>query len=126
MLTTTGGYGGFSVDDLDAAEAFYRDALGLQVTRIPQGLDLHLASGATVFVYPKPDHRPATYTTLYLEVADIDAAADELATAGVEFERYDDGFQDEKGIARGRSAGQGPDIAWFLDPAKNIIAIARG
>lgn len=122
MLTTTGAYSGMTVDDIPAALAFYRDTLGLKVDEGPNGLGVH-ANGHTVFVYPKPNHEPATYTALYLQVADIDAAVDQLVAAGIALERYEGAHQDEKGIARGTSAGMGPDIAWFTDPAGNIIAV---
>jgi catechol 2,3-dioxygenase-like lactoylglutathione lyase family enzyme len=122
MVSTTGAYSGMTVDDLGAAAAFYRDTLGLTVEENPNGLGLK-AHGHTVFIYPKADHTPATYTALYLDVADIDAAVDELTAAGVSFERYDGMHQDDKGIARGKAAGMGPDIAWFTDPAGNIIAV---
>lgn len=124
MLTTTGAFAGLSVDDLDAAFAFYRDTLGLPVERGPNGLHLKL-DGATVFLYPKDDHEPATYTALYLEVPDIDAAVRDLAEAGVPLERYEGMPQDESGVMRGREAGMGPDIAWFRDPARNIVGIVQ-
>jgi predicted enzyme related to lactoylglutathione lyase len=122
MVTTTDVFSGLSTDDLGAAEAFYRDVLGFQVEQTQNGLSVHGGDHA-VFIYPKPDHRPATYTALYLAVRDVDAAVDELAAAGVVFERYEGMGQDEKGISRGRAAGRGPDIAWFTDPAGNILAV---
>jgi len=89
------------------------------------GLELHL--GAThVFIYPKDDHVPATFTVFNFEVADIDAAVDELVAAGVVLERYEGAPQDEKGIARGKAANMGPDIAWFTDPAGNILSVLNG
>ena len=125
MLTTTRGFSGFSVDDQAAALAFYRDTLGLDVTDTGMGLSLKLG-GQSVFIYPKSDHQPATYTVLNFEVADIDKAVDELTAAGVTIERYEGAHQDDKGIARGKAAGFGPDIAWFLDPAKNVLAVLNG
>lgn len=122
MLTTTGGFSGFSVDDLDAALVFYRDTLGLGCTVSPNGLMLTVP-GARVFVYPKATHEPATFTVFNLEVDDIDVAVDELVAAGIEIERYEGAYQDEKGITRGKAADRGPDIAWFLDPARNIVAV---
>jgi len=122
MLTVTGGFSGFSVDDQSAALTFYRDLLGLDCIETPMGLNLKVA-GVNVFIYPKADHKPATFTVLNFEVADIDAAVDELVAAGVELERYEGTHQDDKGIARGKAAGFGPDIAWFTDPAKNILAV---
>jgi catechol 2,3-dioxygenase-like lactoylglutathione lyase family enzyme len=121
MLTTTGSFQGFSVGDLAAAAAFYRDKLGLTVTEVPAGLEVELPVGH-LFIYPKDNHEPATFTVLNFQVADIDAAADELAAAGISLERYDGMPQDEKGIMRA-SAGMGPDIAWFTDPAGNILSI---
>jgi catechol 2,3-dioxygenase-like lactoylglutathione lyase family enzyme len=124
MFGSTPAFSGFAVDDLDVAEKFYRDTLGLEVERLDMGtLRLGLARGVNVFVYPRPDHRPAEYTMLNFEVDDIDAAVDGLVARGVTMDRYDGFEQDERGIARGRAAGQGPDIAWFRDPAGNIIAV---
>ncbi len=124
MLTTTGAFSGFSVTDLAVATAFYRDTLGLTVTDAGgMGVRLDIANGAPVFVYEKADHVPAAFTILNFEVADIDAAVDELVASGIRTERYPGSFQDEKGIARGRSADRGPDIAWFLDPAGNILSV---
>ena len=123
MLTTSGSFSGFSVDDQAAAAAFYRDTLGLDVTDTGMGLELSIPGGQHVFIYPKDDHRPATFTVLNFEVADIDAAVDELATAGVHLERYEGMPQDDKGILRGKAAQRGPDIAWFTDPAGNILSV---
>jgi predicted enzyme related to lactoylglutathione lyase len=85
-----------------------------------------LPGGGTVFVYPKDDHQPATFTILNFEVEDIDEAVDELTNRGVQFERYADLPVDEKGILRGISQNRGPDIAWFKDPAGNILAVLKG
>ncbi|MFC5502031.1 VOC family protein [Lysinimonas soli] len=126
MLTTTGGFSGFSVDDLERATAFYRDTLGLKVMSDSMGLRLNVTGGAPVFVYEKPNHVPATFTVLNLEVPDIDVAVDELSAAGVKLEIYPGTNQDERGIARGRAANRGPDIAWFLDPAGNILSVLQG
>jgi catechol 2,3-dioxygenase-like lactoylglutathione lyase family enzyme len=123
MLTTTGAFSGFSVDDQAAALACYRDTLGVEVVDTGMGLELRLGGTTRVFVYPKDDHVPATYTVLNFEVADIDAAVDELGASGVELLRYEGSHQDDKGIARGRAAGMGPDIAWFADPAGNILSV---
>lgn len=122
MLTTTASFSGYSVDDLAAAAAFYRDVLGLDVDDTGMGLDVHLPDGH-VFLYPKDDHRPATFTVLNFEVPDIDTAVAELTAAGVAMERYAGMPQDDAGIMRGRATGQGPDIAWFLDPAGNILSV---
>jgi catechol 2,3-dioxygenase-like lactoylglutathione lyase family enzyme len=124
MQGLTGVYGGFAVRDIAAAATFYR-ALGVEVVEIAEGLDLQYPGGGHSFVYPKPDHEPAGFTVFYLEVADIDAAMDELATAGIAPERYEGLPHDEKGVLRGRAAGQGPDIAWVLDPSGNVVAIAQ-
>jgi catechol 2,3-dioxygenase-like lactoylglutathione lyase family enzyme len=123
MLTTTGGFSGFSVDDEAEALAFYRDRLGLTVVDTAMGLQLDITGGAPVFVYAKPNHVPATFTVLNFEVADIDVAVDELLASGVTIERYEGTYQDEKGITRGKAANRGPDIAWFLDPAGNILSV---
>jgi catechol 2,3-dioxygenase-like lactoylglutathione lyase family enzyme len=124
MVAITGLFSGIAVKDLDAARAFYRDTLGLSVADNAMGaLDLTLPQGGIIFVYPKPDHEPANYTALNLEVADIDAAVDELRSKGVTFEVYDGAHQDDKAIARGKAAGFGPDIAWFLDPSGNILSV---
>jgi catechol 2,3-dioxygenase-like lactoylglutathione lyase family enzyme len=126
MLTISGSFSGFSVDDQAAALAFYRDTLGLDVDDTGMGLELTIPGGQHVFIYPKDDHKPATFTVLNFEVADIDAAVDELAAVGVELERYEGMPQDEKGVLRGKSADMGPDIAWFTDPAGNILSVLNG
>jgi catechol 2,3-dioxygenase-like lactoylglutathione lyase family enzyme len=123
MLTTSGSFSGFSVGDQAAALTFYRDTLGFDVDDTGMGLELTLPGGQHVFIYPKDDHQPATFTVLNFEVADIDAAVDELTAAGIELERYAGMPQDEKGVMRGKAADQGPDIAWFTDPAGNILSI---
>ena len=121
MFKDTQAFSGFSVDDLDRAKQFYGETLGLTVTENPAGLELHLASGAKVFVYPKGDqHTPASFTILNFPVANIEQAVDDLVAAGVQFERYDGAPQDDRGIARG---GGGPNIAWFKDPAGNILSV---
>ena len=115
-------FSSFSVDDVPAAKAFYADTLGLDVSEeIGMGLlQLRLAGGHEVIVYPKPDHRPAVYTVLDFRGADVEAAVAELAARGVRFERYDGFMQDERGISRD---GGGPPIAWFTDPAGNIFSV---
>jgi catechol 2,3-dioxygenase-like lactoylglutathione lyase family enzyme len=121
MFAKTKAFSGFSVDDLDKARHFYGDTLGIE-TSVQYGLlTLHLAGGRDTLAYPKPNHTPATYTILNFEVDDIDQAVDELAARGVQFERYEGLGQDEKGINR---AG-GPYIAWFKDPAGNILAVLQ-
>lgn len=126
MFSDTPAYSGFAVDDIDKARDFYADTLGVRVKQDELGfLQLELAGDRTTLVYPKPDFVPATYTILNFEVDDIDAAVDGLTERGVSFERYDDFDHDEKGIMRGRATGQGPDIAWFTDPAGNILAVMQ-
>lgn len=123
MITISGSFSGYSVNDQQAALTFYRDTLGLEVTDTGMGLDVSLPGGQHVFLYAKDDHAPATFTVLNLEVADIDAAVAELADAGVALERYDGMPQDDSGVMRGKSAGRGPDIAWFTDPAGNVLSV---
>jgi catechol 2,3-dioxygenase-like lactoylglutathione lyase family enzyme len=125
MFANTPAFSGFAVDDLDRAREFYGETLGLDVTDEPMGiLTLDLAGNRPTLVYPKPDFTPATYTILNFQVDDIDAAVDELSGRGVEFERYDGFDQDDKGIARSAD-NEGPSIAWFKDPAGNILAVLQ-
>ena len=122
MFANTTAFSGFAVDDLDAARSFYGETLGLKVTDEEMGvLTIHLAGDRPTLVYPKPDFTPATYTILNFQVDDVDAAVDELTARGVEFERYEGFDQDERGIAR----GNGPDIAWFKDPAGNVLSVLK-
>ncbi|MET8908445.1 VOC family protein [Micromonospora sp. NPDC004551] len=124
MFEATKAFSGFSVDDPDRAERFYRDVLGLRVSRddaMGGLLTLHLAGARPVLVYPKPDHRPATYTVLNFPVPDVDRAVDELVARGVRFERYEGMPQDDKGVMR----GNGPSIAWFTDPAGNVFSVLQ-
>ncbi|MFM9876749.1 MAG: VOC family protein [Rhodoglobus sp.] len=124
MFDTSPAFSGFSVDDIDAALTFYGTTLGLRASVNHMGiLDIHLPTGGHVMAYPKSDHEPATYTVLNFPVDDIDKAVDALAAAGVTFERYEGMDQDDKGIARGKAANMGPDIAWFADPAGNILSV---
>ena len=124
MVAITGLFSGIAVKDIDAARTFYKDTLGLSVKDNPMSaLDIALPQGGIIFMYPKPDHVPATYTVLNLEVADIDVAVDDLTSKGVKFEVYEGAHQDDKAIARGKAAGFGPDIAWFLDPSGNILSV---
>lgn len=126
MPAYTFAFSGFAVPDIDAARTFYRDMLGLTVTDAMMGqLSIDLPGGGWVLVYPKPDHTPATYTMLNLEVDDIDTAVDELTSRGVVFERYPSFDHDDRGIVRGVATGQGPDIAWCTDPAGNIVAVLQ-
>ncbi|MDV6269224.1 glyoxalase/bleomycin resistance/dioxygenase family protein [Rhodococcus sp. ACPA4] len=121
-LGSTKAISGFSVDDIDAAKKFYGETLGLKVTDEEMGIiRLHLAGGTEILVYPKPNHEPASYTILNFLVDDIDSAVDELTGRGVEFVKYDGFPQEENGIMR----GNGPDIAWFTDPAGNVISVLK-
>ena len=122
MFKDSKAFSGYSSNDIPAAKRFYGETLGLNVTDEMGGLGLHLAGGGEVFIYPKDDHEPATFTVLNFAVDDIEAAVDELTAAGVAFERYDGFDQDEKGIARG---DEGPAIAWFKDPAGNILSVLQ-
>jgi catechol 2,3-dioxygenase-like lactoylglutathione lyase family enzyme len=119
MLSGSHAFSGFSTNDIPGAQHFYSETLGLEVSEEHGMLTLHFAGGGRVLIYPKDDHRPATYTCLNFPVADIDAAADELTRRGVTFERYEGAGQDERGISR----GFGPPIAWFTDPAGNILSV---
>jgi catechol 2,3-dioxygenase-like lactoylglutathione lyase family enzyme len=121
MFENTKAFSGFAVDDIEAARAFYGQTLGLKTSEEYGIMTLHLAGGRDTIVYPKADHTPATYTILNFQVDDIDAAVDELTRAGVRFERYEGMGQDDKGINR---AG-GPYIAWFKDPAGNILSVLQ-
>ncbi|HEX6653805.1 MAG TPA: VOC family protein [Thermoleophilaceae bacterium] len=122
MFANTPAFSGFAVDDIDAARTFYGDTLGLSVEDGPMGiLTLQLAGDRPTMIYPKADFTPATYTILNFPVEDVDAAVDELTARGVQMERYEGFEQDEKGIAR----GQGPDIAWFKDPAGNVLSVLK-
>ncbi len=121
MLRDSKAFSGFATDDLEAAQKFYGETLGLDVEVWDEGnlLALHLAGGRDTLIYHKPDFTPATYTILNFQVGDVEATVDELNARGVTMERYAGFDQDDKGIAR----GQGPDIAWFKDPAGNILAV---
>jgi catechol 2,3-dioxygenase-like lactoylglutathione lyase family enzyme len=126
MFRDSHAYSGFSSNDIPACRAFYADTLGIDVTEAYGMLTLHLAGGGQVIVYPKPTHEAATFTVLNFPVDDIDAAADRLAAKGVTFERYEGIVQDAKGIARPQRPEDGPSIAWFKDPAGNIMSILQG
>ena len=122
MFGKTRAFSGFSVNDVQSAKRFYSETLGLEVTEANGLLRLHLAGGAEVIAYPKGDqHTPATFTILNFQVEDIDTAVDELARRGVEFQRYPGLEVDEKGVFR----GGGPFIAWFTDPAGNILSVLQ-
>lgn len=122
-------FSGFSVNNQDNAKEFYANVLGLKVDDNGMGLEVHLPnSDATIFIYSKEDdHKPASFTVLNFVVEDIDATVDALTEKGIKFEHYE-GFpfeQDEKGIARGIAANMGPDIAWFKDPAGNVLSVLQ-
>jgi predicted enzyme related to lactoylglutathione lyase len=126
MIDDKKAYSGFAVPDLDAAKKFYGETLGVKVTEMGEAplIQLDLAGGERpTLIYLKPDHEPANFTILNFAVDDIDSTVDALAERGVEFERYDEFDQDEKGIARPGEEGEGPDIAWFKDPAGNILSV---
>ena len=123
MLDNSEAFSGFAAPDLEQAKQFYGDTLGLKVTELEDGnlLQLELAGGRNVLLYVKPDHAPGNYTILNFPVDDIDAVVDGLTERGVQFERYDDFDQDDKGIFR----GEGPLIAWFKDPFGNILSVIK-
>jgi catechol 2,3-dioxygenase-like lactoylglutathione lyase family enzyme len=122
MFENTKAYSGFAVDDVEKAKEFYSETLGLKTSVLDEEnglISLHIAGDRDTLVYHKPDFTPATYTILNFPVEDVEGAVDELTSRGVRFERYDGFEQDDRGIAR----GQGPDIAWFKDPAGNILSV---
>ncbi len=126
MFKDTGAFSSYSVDDVDAARSFYGRTLGLELADVPDMaglLELRVPGGSRVLLYAKPDHAPATFTVLNLPVEDIDAAVDELTSRGVRFEVYETGptKTDERGVLR----GPGPRIAWFRDPAGNILSVLQ-
>src|SRR4051794_38783479 len=123
MFANTAAFSSFAVDDIEVARGFYGETLGLNVEDGPMGvLSLQLAGDRPTMIYPKPDFKPATYTVLNFQVDDVDAAVDELTARGIEMERYDGFEQDEKGILR----DDGPTIAWFRDPAGNVLSVLSG
>jgi catechol 2,3-dioxygenase-like lactoylglutathione lyase family enzyme len=121
MFEDTKAFSGFAVDDLQKAQEFYGKTLGLKTSEEYGLLTLHIAADRDTLVYEKPDHAPAAYTILNFPVDDIDKAVDDLSARGVRFERHDGFDQDEKGIAR----GEGPYIAWFTDPAGNVLSVLQ-
>jgi catechol 2,3-dioxygenase-like lactoylglutathione lyase family enzyme len=123
MFKDVEAFSGFSVDDLGKAKEFYGKTLGLEVSESHGLLTLHLAGGGRVIVYPKPNHVPATFTILNFPVSDVEKAVDSLTGRGVAFEQYEGEIKtDAKGISRAR----GPKIAWFKDPAGNILSVLEG
>ena len=128
MFNNSRSFSSFSTYDLASAKAFYGDTLGLNVKEEAMHvLSIDLPGGGSLFIYPKKDHAPATFTVLNFQVDDIDAAVEELNAKGIAIERYDIGEvqPDDKGIYRGKAAGHGPDIAWFKDPAGNILSVIQ-
>ncbi len=127
MFEARAAFSGFSVSDLAGAKRFYTEVLGLELVSEEMGLSFRLPGGGTHFIYEKEGHQPANFTVMNFVVANIDQAVDALQGRGVAFERYDNlpAPQDEKGVLRGLSAGQGPDIAWFKDPAGNVLAVLQ-
>lgn len=126
MFDATLAFSSFSVDSLDKAKEFYGDTLGLEVTQDAMGLTLHLKSGATVFMYEKENHEPATFTILNFPVEDIDQAVADLKAKGVTFEQYTGHMQTDKNdILRSDSPEHGPSIAWFKDPAGNFLSVLQ-
>jgi catechol 2,3-dioxygenase-like lactoylglutathione lyase family enzyme len=121
MFENTKAFSGFAVDDLEQARQFYTGTLGIPTSEQYGLMTLHLAGGRDTLIYPKDDHTPAAYTILNFPVDDIEKAVDELTARGVRFERYEGAEQDDRGISR----GGGPYIAWFTDPAGNILAVLQ-
>jgi predicted enzyme related to lactoylglutathione lyase len=124
MLTYSKIFSSFSVDDLGKAKTFYHTVLGLPVTETAEGLSIAVSKDYSLFLYPKPNHSPATYTVLNLQVANIDEAVDQLTGAGVVFLQYQGELQtDKKGVAR--NLPKGPLMAWFTDPAGNVLGVMQ-
>ena len=123
MFGKTTAFSSFSIDDVARAKAFYGDVLGLEVVEAPEGLELHLTGGGELFLYPKPNHEAATFTVLNFRVENVDDAVTELEKRGVMFEHYD--MPDLRTDARGIARGDGPTIAWFKDPAGNILSVVQ-
>jgi predicted enzyme related to lactoylglutathione lyase len=128
MLAQSTAFSGMGASDIEAAHRFYSETLGVETVWLDEEnglMSLKHGNGHETLVYRKPDHVPANNTVLNFRVDDIDAAVDELVARGVEIERYDEFPQDEKGILRGRAANRGPDIAWFKDPAGNVLSVLQ-
>jgi catechol 2,3-dioxygenase-like lactoylglutathione lyase family enzyme len=122
MLADSHAFAGFSTNDIAKARQFYAETLGLDVTDANGALNVHFAGGGMTLIYPKPNHVPASFTVLNFPVDDVAAAVDALTAAGVHFERYEGLEQDDRGIMH----GPGPTIAWFTDPAGNILSVLEG
>lgn len=127
MFKDTPAFSGFSVNDQAAAKKFYGDTLGLTIGEDEMGFTIKTTGAGDIFVYQKDNHEPATFTILNFVVDDIDAAVEQLTAVGVTMERYENlpAPQDEKGVLRGLTANMGPDIAWFKDPAGNILSVLQ-
>lgn len=114
----------FSVDNLEKADRFYSKIIGVKTERNPMGLRLILNEGSAAFVYEKADHQPATFTILNFSVNNLDEAVDQLKSNGIELEYYE-GLTDETRVRRGLRQNEGPDIAWFKDPAGNVLSVIQ-
>lgn len=127
MLTALSAFSGFSVDSIEKAKQFYVDTLQLTLKDETMGLQLALPGGGEVFIYEKSDHVPAAFTILNFVVEDIESTVDHLVGHGITFEHYDNmpGTQDEKGILWGKKVNRGPNVAWFKDPAGNILSVMQ-
>ena len=128
MLSDSHAFSGFSVKDLSEAKKFYSEVLGLNIEEDEMGLKIKIAGGNPLFVYPKENHEPATYTILNFPVENIDKTVEELKSKGVTFDQIDMGGgakTGEDGIMRGRAANMGPDIAWFKDPSGNVLSVLQ-
>jgi predicted enzyme related to lactoylglutathione lyase len=125
MLHDSPVFSSFSVPDLAEAKVFYHDTLGCAVKDVMMGLQMDFPNGSSVYIYNRDDHQPASFTVLNFPVDDIDATIESLLEKGIAMERYDTLWsdQDEKGVLRGKARGEGPDIAWFKDPAGNILSV---
>jgi catechol 2,3-dioxygenase-like lactoylglutathione lyase family enzyme len=121
MFTNSHAFSGFSTNDLEKARDFYAGKLGLEISEEMGNLNPHLRGGGSVLIYPKENHEAATFTVLNFPVEDIDEAVDALNGKGIELERYEGMDQDERGVMR----GEGPSIAWFKDPAGNILSVLQ-
>lgn len=126
MFKDTKAFSSFSVDDLAKAKEFYGRTLGLEISQTKEGLSLQIGGGGQVFLYPKPNHSAASFTVLNFQVNDIERVVDDLRARGVKFESYEGDIKtDEKDIFRGASQNKGPNIAWFKDPAGNILSVVE-
>jgi len=125
MFKDTKAFSGFSVNDMQKAKEFYQGKLGIEVSENEMGITtLHISGGNKIIIYPKPNHQPATFTILNFPVNDVEKTVDELISRGITFEQYGEPIKtDAKGILRGD--GRGPDIAWFKDPAGNILSVLK-